>query len=208
MARRRPGNDGQRSGSGNPRQPGLVSMANIGQDLRLGARMLGKNPVFTSVAIVILALGIGANTAMFSTMNAVLLRSLPVAEPERTVYLETTCIPRYSSETGYSSRSFSGHTFAQLREQTPPVLSDLMAYVPLSPNGEVAVRFDQQPETARVIMVSGNFFSGLGVPAAQGRTLSLPDESSRAPVAVISHAFRTRRFADDSSVLGKGFGKY
>ena len=203
MPQRRRLDDNAHHNKESGRRSSLAWMAKLAQDLRHGVRMLGKSPVFTIVAILTLALGIGANTAMFSVMNAVLLRYLPVADPERVVYLRTTGLPNYSSQTGNSSRSFSGHTFERLREQAPQPLSDLMAYVPLSNGGEVAVRYGKQPETAQVIMVSGNFFSGLGVPAARGRTFNLQDEKSRAPVAVLGHAYWTRRFARDPSVLGQ-----
>ncbi len=181
----------------------LAWLANVGQDLRHGVRMFGKSPVFTIVAILTLALGIGANTAMFSAMNAVLLRYIPVADPEQVVHLRTTSLPRYSGQTGNSSSSFSGHTFLKLRELAPPTLSDLMAYVPLSTGGEIAVRYGTQPETAQVMMVSGNFFSGLGVKAARGRTFTSEDEASHAPVVVLSHAFWSSRFAGNPSVLGE-----
>ncbi|HSR50332.1 MAG TPA: ABC transporter permease [Acidobacteriota bacterium] len=181
----------------------MAWLANLGQDFRQGLRMFAKNPVFTIVTVLTLALGIGANTAMFSTMNAVLLRYIPVEEPERVVHLRTSSLPSYANQTGNTSNSFSGHTFLQLRQQSSESLSDVMGYVPLSNSGEVAVRYGAQPETAQVMMVSGNFFSGLGVAAARGRTLNAEDETKSAPVVVLSQAFWTRRFARNPSVLGE-----
>ncbi|HSR66730.1 MAG TPA: ABC transporter permease, partial [Acidobacteriota bacterium] len=114
-----------------------------------------------------------------------------------------TSLPNYANQTGDLSSSFSGHTYLQLRQQASQSLSDLMAYVPLSTGGEIALRYGAQPETAQVMMVSGNFFSGLGVTTVRGRALNIEDENSRAPVAVLNHAFWTRRFARDPSVLGE-----
>ncbi len=185
---------------------GLASYA-ILQDLRHAVRLFRHNPVFTIVAIITLALGIGANTAMFSAMNAVLLRYLPVKDPERVVYLRVTGLPGsapgFNGQTGDINNSFSGQTFERFREQKPPSLSALMAYVPLSYTGEVAVRRGALPETAKVMMVSGEFFSGLGVGAFQGRTLEPDDETNHSALAVLSHGYWTRRFARDPSLLGE-----
>lgn len=180
-----------------------MSVANVNHDLRFGLRMLRKSPVFTLVVVCTLALGIGANTAMFSAMNALLLRYLPVADPERVVYLNTTTLPRNVGQTGNGSLSFSGYTFERLRTQLSGALSDLMAYVPLSTGGEVAVRYGQAPETAQPMMVSGNFFSGLGVKPSRGRVLNMEDERGHMAVAVLSHTYWTRRFARNPSVLGE-----
>jgi predicted permease len=174
------------------------------QDVRFGARMLGKNFGFTLVAVLTLALGIGGNTAVFSVMNAVLLRNLPLPNPEQLVYLRIPDgRPEGTSSTGDSETSFTLPMFQQLRNEHL-VFSDLMAYVPLSV-GKVAIRIGDEPEEAQGDMVSGNFFSGLRVRFALGRGFTLDEEISHAPVAVLSHSFWTARFGRDSSVLGRVF---
>src|SRR6266702_1418971 len=106
-------------------------MSTLLQDLRYGLRMLARNPGFTAVAVLTLALGIGANTAIFSVMNAVMLRYLPVPDPERLVYLNSTSRPSGAFETGIDNFSFSELTFEQLRTQQR-VFSQLVAFVPLA----------------------------------------------------------------------------
>jgi predicted permease len=175
-------------------------MPAIVDDLRFAIRQLRKTPGFTLVSVLTLALGIGANTAVFSVMNAVLLRSLPVADPARVVYLRTSNPPN-GTGTIDSNATFSYAVYDALRRQNRG-LSPLMAYVPLA-TGKVAVRYGEQPEQAEGDMVSGNFFSGLGVKLAYGRGFSEQDESNHAPLAVISYSYWTRRFASAPDVLGK-----
>ena len=176
-------------------------MTSLLQDLRYGIRMLAKNPGFTAVAVLTLALGIGANTAIFSVMNTVMLRFLPVPDPDRLVYLRVEGRPSGTWETGDDSRTFNEPSFEQLRNQKS-VFSDLMAFVPLGFSG-VAVRSGEEPEVVQGDMVSGNFFSGLGVRPARGRAFTLEDETQHAQVAVLSYAYWTRRFARNPSVVGE-----
>jgi hypothetical protein len=171
-------------------------------DIRFGLRMLRKSPGFTFIAILTIALGIGANTAVFSAMNTVLLRSLPLPHPEQLVYLRVpNGPPAGATNTGDSENSFSEPVFQALRNQHA-VFSDLVAYVPLSFD-KVAVRIGQEPEEAEGDMVSGNFFSGLGAALARGRGFTLDDENTHAPVAVLSYSFWTSRFARNPSILGQ-----
>ena len=170
------------------------------RDLRFGLRSLRHSPGFAATAILTLALGVGANSAVFSVMNAVLLKSLPVSDPDRLVYLRTSN-PPHGTGTIDSNETFSYPVYDALRRQTP-ALSPLMAYVPLS-NTKVAVRYGAQPEEAEGDMVSGAFFSGLGVKLPRGRGFSQQDETNHAPIAVISYNYWTRRFARDPDVLGK-----
>ncbi|MGA3045567.1 MAG: ABC transporter permease [Terracidiphilus sp.] len=170
------------------------------RDVRFGLRSLRQSAGFTATAIVTLALGIGANTAVFSVMNAVLLRSLPVADPDRLVYLRTSNAPRRTG-TVDSNLTFSYAVYDSLRQQNG-AMSPVMAFVPLS-SSKVAVRYSAQPEEAEGDMVSGSFFSGLGVSLPLGRGFSQDDEAQHAPIAVISYNYWTKRFARDSGVLGK-----
>jgi predicted permease len=171
------------------------------QDVRYGLRMLAKNPGFTLTAVLTLALGIGANTAIFSVMNAVLLRFLPVSNAVRLVCIHFRNQPLETSQTGHGDRSLSEPAFEAMRTQRE-VFSDLVAFVPLSFN-KTMVRFGQNPEEANVDMVSGNFFSGLGVPPLRGRVFTAEDESGHTQVAVLSYNFWTRRFARSPSMLGE-----
>jgi predicted permease len=173
------------------------------QDVRYGLRQLRKSPGFTAVAVITLALGIGANTAVFSVMNAVLLRSLPVRDPQRLYYVQIGnegSPPPSVSSTGNSNTSFSEPVFEALR-QREDVFSDLIAYAPLNV-GKVAVRYGDSPEEAEGEEVSGNFFSGLTAQIVRGHGFTLQDERQHASLAVISDSYWDRRFGRSPSVLG------
>lgn len=173
------------------------------QDVRYALRQLRKSPGFAAVAIITLALGIGANTAVFSVMNAVLQRRLPVRNPERLYYVQIAngqWQPPGASDTGHSGTSFSEPVFEALRQRRD-VFDDLIAYVPLG-IGKVAVRYGQTPEEVAGEEVSGNFFSGLTAQVVHGRPLTLQDEKDHAAVAVISDAYWKRRFASNLGMLG------
>ena len=150
-------------------------------------------------AILTLALGMGANTAVFSVMNAVLLRSLPVADPSGWCICATPALAEGSSISMYDG--FSYPVYDALRRQSGG-LSDVMAVAQLSVD-KVNVRVGAQPEQAEADMVSGNFFSGLGVKLARGRGFTAQDETEHAQVMVISYQYWTRRFSRDPNVLGK-----
>ncbi len=169
-------------------------MRTLIQDLRYGARMLLKNPGFTVVAVLTLALGIGANTAIFSLIDAVLLKMLPVKDPEQLVALATV------TDTGDRRTSFSYPAFHDLRERNQ-VFSEIFAYAGL------ALNLSERDQTERVSsqLVSGNFFSGLGVKPFLGRVLSADNDKAPGahPVAMLGYNFWQRRFASDPSVVGK-----
>jgi len=136
------------------------------RDLSYASRQLTASPWFTITVVFTLALGIGANTAIFSVMNAVLLKGLPVPNPQEIVYLHVPSgQPNGAGNTGNSTTSFSEPVFEDLR-QDRNAFADLIAFVPLA-IGKVAVRFGDTPEEAEGDMVSGNFFSGLGVSLAR-----------------------------------------
>src|SRR6185437_10856794 len=166
-------------------------------DLRYARRQLKKNGGLTVICVVTLALGIGANTAVFSVMNAVLLKSLPVEDPRRVVYLRTSGAPERTG-TIDSQETFPYTVYDALRNQHGS-LSQVMAYVPLS-TGKVAVRYGSEPEEAEGDMVSGQFFSGLGVKFARGHGFTEQDESAHAPIAVISFNYWHRRFEQNPDV--------
>ena len=158
-------------------------------DVRYGLRVLRRNPFFASVAVLTLALGIGANTAIFSIADAVLFRALPVGKPRDLVMLHqrgpTNDIFPFSSPA------------AEGLAANHDVLSGLAAFRPL-PNALVNV--NGEAEFVLTQLVSGNYHAVLGVHALAGRTLI---EQDREPVAVISHRYWQRRFAGDPNVVGR-----
>ncbi|WP_348264943.1 ABC transporter permease [Telmatobacter sp. DSM 110680] len=176
------------------------ALDNLARDLRFSLRSLLKSPGFAFTAILTVALGVGANTAVFSVMNAVLLKSLPVADPQTLVYLRTSDQPR-GTGTVDTNETMSYPVYDTLRKQTS-AFSSLIAYVPLS-GSKVAVRVGSQPEEAEGDMVSGAFFSGLGVNLPLGRGFTAEDEANHAPLSVISYNYWTRRFARSPGVLGQ-----
>jgi len=181
-------------------QRGLPGLESLWQDVRYGARQLRKNPGFTAVATLTLAFGIGANTAIFTVINTVLLRSLPVKNPDELVQVVVT------SASGQPNHSFSYPFYEQLRDGGQS-LSGLFAAGGVGKRDrlKVASGGDAETEFVRAQPVSGNFFSVLGVPAQLGRTLTAEDDrvGNAQAVTVISHSFWQRRFAGDPSVIGQ-----
>lgn len=165
------------------------------QDLRWGVRVLAKSPGFTAVAVLSLALGIGANTAVFSLLNALLLRDLPVRQPERLVELS---VARRGDKIPFS--------FPMLREldRGQKVFSDLAGWTP----GYISnVEMHGVPAQAYVNSVTGNFYALLGAAPLRGRLIS-PDDMNlgkpgRSPVAVLSFEYWQRRFGGAADAIGK-----
>jgi predicted permease len=186
------------------------SVETLWQDLRYGLRLLWKNPGFTAVAVLTLALGIGANSAIFNVLDAVLLRSLPVAAPQQLVVLtDPDAHGRwYGAQTG--NRSLLGFSeFEYLRDHND-VFSGVFGADSEAPKLEVSIGSPssgvaEEPETARVQLVSGDYFSVLGVRAAAGQTFTREVDRARSgsPVAVISYVFWKERFSLDPAVVGK-----
>jgi predicted permease len=170
-------------------QRSLPWLDDLIRDLRYGLRALRRNPLFASVAVLTLALGIGANTAIFTLADAVLLRSLPVAHPRELVVL------RQIGPSGdmFPFTSAAAADLALSRD----VLSGLTAFRPVLNN---PVSVNGETELANTQAVSGTYHVVLGINAAIGRTLTEQDHD---PVAVISHRYWTRRFAGDPNVLGR-----
>ena len=176
---------------------GWRSLELLFQDIRYGVRQLRRSPGFTAVAVLTLALGIGANTAIFSAMSAAVLRYLPVHDPARLVFLNST--ESINAQSGDGDTSLTDYIFEQLRTRRD-VFSDLVAFAPLA-SGQITVRYGAEPEEAQANEVSGDFFSGLGVRPALGRIFTIEDERAHAPIAVLSYAWWTRH-GQDPSVLG------
>jgi predicted permease len=168
------------------------------QDLRYGLRTLRKSPGFTIVAVLSLALGIGANTAIFSLVDPVLLRFLPVKDPEQLIVLNTV------DQRGKEGPWFSYPMYEKLRARTQ-VFSGVFAACSHGSIDIVGAEPGNQTAKARLLLVSGEYFQVLGVNAVAGRTLTSADNQTPGahPVAVLSHRFWQRRFGGDASVIGK-----
>src|SRR6185369_7358673 len=168
-------------------------METLWHDLRYGFRVLRASPGFAAVAVLSLALGIGANTSIFSVVNAALLRPLPVTEPDRLVFVYNG-----SRESPYSVSSYPD--YIDYRDKNE-VFSDLLTYSSIV----MSARADDQTDLLSGSIVSGNFFDALGVRAELGRTF-LPEEDrtpNTHPVAVISHGLWQRRFGSDPGIAGQ-----
>jgi putative ABC transport system permease protein len=177
-------------------------MNTLMQDLRYGARMLAKSPGFTAIAVLTLALGIGANTAIFSLTDQVLLRRLPVVHPEQLVELRSPGPnPGSSWSDGIEGSSFSYPMYKDLREQTMSAFSGLLATYPVA----LDISGHGASERASGELVSGNYFQALGVTPALGRMFAPEDEASGGgnPVAVLSYGYWTQRFGRDPEILNK-----
>ncbi len=176
-------------------------MTNLLNDLRYAFRQLRKSPGFAIAAILTLALGIGANTGMFTVLEAMLLRALPIHNAQRVVYITENAWPDNVMETGNSQWTFTLPVFEQLRQQKH-IFKEVLAYAPLSIN-EVDVRVGQTPMTADADMVSGNFFQMLGVSMLRGRAFGLQDEKQHSQVVVISYNFWTRAYSRNPDAIGQ-----
>jgi predicted permease len=180
---------------------GILSLESLLQDVRFGLRMLRKNPGFTTVAILTLALGIGANTALFSLTDQVLLRALPVRDPDQLAILRAPGFqPGHVSSDADAAASFSYPMYKDLRDRAP-AFSGLLGRYGLSLNAAA----DGKTDRAVGELVSGNYFDVLGVKPALGRVLSPGDETAPGanPVAVLSYGYWTRRFGTDAGIVNK-----
>src|SRR5262245_8391267 len=167
------------------------------QDIRYAARILLKNKLFTTIAVFSLALGIGANTAIFSLIDAVMLRMLPVKEPQELVLFQI------SSSRG-QNYSFNYPLYERFRDRN----QSLEGVIAATGVGRARLAVNEpgaEVESAQLNRVSGNFFSVLGVGAVIGRPLTETDDKigSAQPVAVISYDFWKRRFGLDPGIVGK-----
>jgi putative ABC transport system permease protein len=163
------------------------------QDFRYGVRMLVKKPGFTLVAVLALALGIGANSAIFSVVNAVLLRPLPFAEPERLVQLWAT-----NAKRGQTSAPTSYLNFVDWRDQNR-VFDAVAAYSGAS----AAFTYGEMPEQLEGVGATADLFNVLAAQPLLGRALSPEDERPNARVVVLSHSLWQRRFNADPKIVGQ-----
>ena len=180
----------------------FVFFETLWQDVRFGARLLRRSPVFSAVAIITLALGIGANTAIFSITYQVLLQLLPVPHPEELVVLRSPGPKQgHVSSDGDDATSFSYPIYKDIRDRSGRVFTGVLARyaIPLSVSGL------GNTERATGELVSGNYFEVLGVRPALGRILGSQDETSLGAnrVALLSYGYWTRHFGNDPSVLNK-----
>jgi predicted permease len=173
------------------------------QDTNYGVRSMLRSPALTMVAVLSLALGIGANAAIFSFINAVLLRSLPVQQPQELVLLGTGAWN--GAADAWAITELYSYPMFRAMQQRNLVFSDVATVMSISgeTHGTVEGRSDTEP--IKTQLVSGNYFSMLGVPAAIGRTLSEADDSSEGehPVLVVSHRWWEHSLASDPQVVGK-----
>ena len=194
-----------------------LHMQSFLQDLRYAFRMMRKAPGFTAIAVLSLAVGIGANTTLFSITDAVLLRTLPVPEPDRLVLFNWQApkvfrVPGLRGtfvDSGYAPRKWGSSTFHhrmlaafQTQQQDPASpFEHLFAFAAIS---GVTVLASGEADTADGQVVTGEYFEGLGVPALAGRVILPSDVDAAAPpVAVLSHSYWQERFAGDPGVIGR-----
>ena len=176
-------------------------MQTLWQDVRYGLRMLGKNPGFTLIAILTLALGIGANTAIFSLLNQVLLRRLPVRNPGGLVVLKSPGPKRgHVWSDGDDSEVFSYPLYKGLAKNTA-VLDGVFARYQFA----ASIASHGQTERGSGELVTGNYFDVLGVRPTLGRVLSPADDDVQGahPVVVLSHSYWMRHFGGDAGVLNQ-----
>jgi predicted permease len=200
-------------------------MSSLLQDLRFAVRQLRKSPGFTTVAVITLALGIGGNSAIFRLINAIMLRTIPVKDPERLVLLKWSAkgIPETKGTASYDNCpqgsgpalqgrailsdapldsqgcSFSPVFFQQIQSQRS-IFSNVGAFVPT----EFNVNFDGHTSHLHGLFVSGEFFSTLAVQPSFGRLLDRSDDSeTAAPTLVLSHGFWQTELGGDRSIVGK-----
>jgi putative ABC transport system permease protein len=168
-------------------------MGTLLQDIRYGIRMLAKNPGFTALAVITLALGIGANTAIFSVINSVVLRPLPFHEPGRLVAL-------WQTESAPGNFPLTGPDYLDWEAQSRTLEATSLYSWERTANASGA----GEPEAASAISAQANFFTVLGVQPQFGRTFaSGEDQAGKNHVAILSHAFWQRKFGGRSDVLGK-----
>ncbi len=173
------------------------TLETLWRDVKYGARQLRRNPLFTTVAIATLAIGIGANTAVFTLLDQLVLRLLPVKDPSRLVMIWADG-PNFGNNNGQRVVSYP---FCQDLRESPALESVMCSY-----NTREAITIDGGTESLNVELVSGNYFETLGVKSALGRVFSSAADDqvySGSPSIVLSYRFWQERFGADPHVVGK-----
>jgi len=181
----------------------MPALTDLRQDVVYGFSLLAKSPGFTAVAVLSLALGIGANTAIFSLIDTVLLKMLPVTDPQQLVALTDPSAEGVSIGTSNGERgNLSTREFEGLRDRTEAFSGMFASQSDMDKQN--AVIDGKAPEEVRTRLVSGGYFTVLGATASIGRPFTAADERGpgSAPYAVISYAFWQRRFGGSPSALG------
>ncbi len=176
----------------------MSALASIGQDLKYGIRQLRMNPGFALAAVLSLALGIGANTAIFTLFDQIVLRLLPVSNPRELVQLRVEG-GRFGSNSGDGQHTFSHPTYLALRDRNT-VFTGLTGQLVQT----ASLVGENSSEMIRVGMVAGNFFNVLGVQPHLGRLLTQDDDRTRLghPVVVLQYDFWQKRFAGAREIVG------
>jgi putative ABC transport system permease protein len=174
-------------------------------DIRFALRQFRKTPVFTITILAVLALGVGATTAIFGLFDQVLLRSLPVSHPEELVRLQghsDSFSGSFSARGGDLDEYTSFPAYRYLRDNTGAIFSGVIA---TNPEKTVGVAWHDSSDLASAELVSGNYFQVLGVPALVGRTILPADDVVKlgSPVAVLSYGYWQRHFGSDPRVVGQ-----
>src|SRR5918999_2059057 len=177
------------------------------QDLRYGFRMLLKKPAFTLIAVLSLSLGIGANTAIFSLLDAVLLKSLPVHQPDKLVLFGEGQNMGVTNDFPDESWDLFSYPFYRQVQQRNEVFSGVASLLSIQWNvhGFVNTNGSSDFEQLQVQLVSGTYFPVLGVNAHLGRVLNDADDQTPGghPVAVVSHSWWSQRLGQDPNAIGK-----
>jgi predicted permease len=180
-------------------------METLLQDLRFAFRALAKNPGFSAIAILTLALGIGANTALFSVVNAVMMRPLPVLEPQQLVILTDPETSGMQNGTSDGERSMvTYHEFEGVRDQNQ-IFSNILTFSSTSYSAPVSLGSSSDASPANISMVSGGYFPTLGVDPMLGHTFGAEVDKGRNahPTAVVSYEYWDRKLARDPSAVGR-----
>ena len=177
---------------------GWASLERFCQDLRYALRTLSKSPGFAAAVVLSLALGIGANTAIFSLLNAVVMRPLPVPAPQRLVQFTNT-LPLWETAANTRNSSFAYPQLENFQAHSK-TLSGIFGGTGL---GRITVGLNGASGLAYGDAYTGNFFSVLGIAPQYGRLFSPADDAARAPVAVISDAWWRSRFGADPAIVGR-----
>jgi predicted permease len=178
---------------------GLPGLDVLIQDLRHTFRMLQRDRVFTLIAVLILALGIGANVAVFSLVNTILLRPLPLTNPQQLVWIAQ----QVGAKCGFSCETYSADAFEEFRAQNHS-LQDVTGYFAFSTEDNYRLTGRGEPVPATGILVAGNFFQVLGVQPSLGRLFTVDDvRKGSSPVALLANAYWKRQFGGDPRIVGQ-----